>query len=119
MKVKIAAKREQTRLQEQLAGQSDQVWTQRREALQLCREFKALNSRTKRVTAAALQLKGQLLEARRTKDAISSLPTTLCCPKCGWSKTVVPQSDILLEGHTWFTVCPECGHSKLDHKKAT
>lgn len=45
-------------------------------------------------------------------------PTTLSCPKCGWSKTVVPQSDVLLEGHTWFTVCPECGNSKLDHKKA-
>lgn len=46
-------------------------------------------------------------------------PTTLRCPKCGWSKTVVPQSDVLLEGHTWFTVCPECGHSKLDRKKAS
>ena len=45
-------------------------------------------------------------------------PTTLSCPKCGWSNTVVPQSDVLLEGHTWFTVCPECGHSKLDRKKA-
>lgn len=45
-------------------------------------------------------------------------PTTFNCPKCGWSKTVVPQSDVLLEGHTWFTVCPECGHTKLDRKKA-
>lgn len=74
---RIAVKREQIRLQEQLAEQSDQLWAQQREALQLRQEFEALNSRTKRVTAAALQLKGQLLEARRTGDAISSLPAIL------------------------------------------
>ncbi|MDO2949084.1 hypothetical protein M8828_11010 [Aeromonas simiae] len=45
-------------------------------------------------------------------------PTTLSCPKCGWHKTVVPKSDVLIEGHTWFTVCPQCGHAELERKEA-
>ncbi len=65
MKVKVAAKREQIRLQEQLAEQSDLIWTQRRESLQLRQAIEIANSKAQQATSAALQLKGQLIEARR------------------------------------------------------
>ncbi|WP_409420834.1 hypothetical protein ABHF91_13760 [Pseudaeromonas sp. ZJS20] len=31
---------------------------------------------------------------------------------------MVPKSDVLIEGHTWFTVCPQCGHAELERKEA-
>lgn len=46
-------------------------------------------------------------------------PSTFCCPKCGWQKTVVPKSDVLVSGHSWFEVCPECSHTPLEKAPAS
>lgn len=41
-------------------------------------------------------------------------PTTFRCPQCGWHKTVVPKSDVLVRNHNWFESCPQCGHTPLE-----
>lgn len=46
-------------------------------------------------------------------------PTTFRCPKCGWHKTVVPKSDVLMRGYSWFESCPECDHASLERAPAT
>ncbi len=46
-------------------------------------------------------------------------PFTYHCPQCGWSKTVVPKSDVMVRGHTWFETCPECNHAPLEQSSAT
>lgn len=35
------------------------------------------------------------------------------CPACGWSKTTIYASDVLLPGGTYFAKCPQCGHAPL------
>jgi hypothetical protein len=40
------------------------------------------------------------------------------CNACGWSKTTVPHSDALAEGHTYFKRCPECGKDGLEMSAA-
>ncbi len=39
------------------------------------------------------------------------------CPACGWSKTVVPDSDVLMPGHNYFSACPKCGHAPLSSQE--
>lgn len=46
-------------------------------------------------------------------------PSTFYCPTCGWRKTVVPKSDVMVRGHTWFEACPECNHAPLERAPAT
>ncbi|WP_429020515.1 hypothetical protein [Aeromonas allosaccharophila] len=46
-------------------------------------------------------------------------PSTYRCPTCGWHKTVVPKSDVMVRGHTWFEACPECHHAPLEKSSAT
>ncbi|WP_368192347.1 hypothetical protein [Aeromonas sp. s8] len=46
-------------------------------------------------------------------------PYTYRCPTCGWHKTVVPKSDVMVRGHTWFEACPECHHAPLVQSSAT
>lgn len=46
-------------------------------------------------------------------------PFTYHCPQCGWSKTVVPKSDVMVRGHTWFETCPECNHAPQEQSSAT
>ncbi|TNI63009.1 hypothetical protein CF121_05960 [Aeromonas media] len=45
-------------------------------------------------------------------------PFTFHCPQCGWQKTVVPKSDALVCGLSWFEVCPKCSHSPLERAPA-
>lgn len=46
-------------------------------------------------------------------------PATFRCPQCGWHKTVIANSDVMLPGHTWFEACPECHHAPLTRVPAT
>ncbi len=39
-------------------------------------------------------------------------PRTYSCPHCGWSKTVVPRSDVLTPGDVHVR-CQSCGHAPL------
>ena len=45
-------------------------------------------------------------------------PRTYTCPACGWSKTVVPRSDVLIRGIDHFQACPACGHQSLETQAA-
>ena len=49
---------------------------------------------------------------------IPPLPLTYRCLACGWSKTVVPRSDVLMPGIDHFDACPACGHSPLETQAA-
>ena len=44
-------------------------------------------------------------------------PSTYTCPSCHWSKTVAPRSDALMPGE-FFSACPKCGRSPLQHRPA-
>ena len=44
-------------------------------------------------------------------------PSTYTCPSCRWSKTVAPRSDALMPGE-FFSACPKCGRSPLQHRPA-
>lgn len=33
------------------------------------------------------------------------------CSACNWSKTVVPDSDVLMPGFDHFDACPRCGQA--------
>lgn len=50
---------------------------------------------------------------------IPPAPSTFCCTACRWRKTVVPKSDVMVRGHTWFEACPECHHAPLEQSSAT
>lgn len=45
-------------------------------------------------------------------------PITYICPACRWKRSVIPQSDCLINGIDWFEYCPDCHHS-LDFRPAT
>ncbi len=48
---------------------------------------------------------------------IKPKPFTYVCPCCGWKKTVVPRSDVLLIGAgEFFDSCPKCGHPELESR---
>ncbi|MDU7778553.1 MAG: tyrosine-type recombinase/integrase [Aeromonas caviae] len=93
MKAKIAAKREQIRLGEQLAALQDEINEQRLEALRSRKELAAAQAVTQKAkelartaVGIAQRTQGQLIEARRTADALATLPTTLNAepvPICG------------------------------------
>jgi len=84
MKAKIAAKREQIRLGEQLAALQDQINEQRIEALRSRKEL----ART--AVGIAQRTQGQLIESRRMADALATLPTTIN------AKPVVPVGGVLV-----------------------
>jgi predicted RNA-binding Zn-ribbon protein involved in translation (DUF1610 family) len=44
--------------------------------------------------------------------SIKPPPRTYSCPKCGWSKMVMPKSDALGFGDI-FDCCPKCGNEHL------
>jgi len=46
-------------------------------------------------------------------------PHAYRCPACGWSKTVVPRSDVLMPGIDHFDACPACGHRPLETQIAS
>ncbi len=46
-------------------------------------------------------------------------PTTYECPKCGWKKTTIPDSDELIRGWDIFESCPNCGHQPLNVRTPT
>lgn len=50
---------------------------------------------------------------------VMPVPAPPRCPQCGWHKTVVPKSDALVRGHSWFESCPECNHAPLERAQAT
>lgn len=84
MKAKIAAKREQIRLGEQLAALQDAINEQRLEALRSRKELataQAVTQKAKGLTRTAVSIaqrtQGQLLESRRMADALATLPTTI------------------------------------------
>lgn len=45
--------------------------------------------------------------------------TTFHCPQCGWQKTTIPRSDVLLRGHDWFDCCPKCQCKTLERHPAS
>ena len=49
---------------------------------------------------------------------IPSRPHSYRCPTCGWTKTVVPRSDVLMPGIDHFDACPACGHRPLETQAA-
>ena len=80
MKAKIAAKREQIRLGEQLAALQDQINEQRLEALRSRKELataQAVTQKAKELARTAVGIaqrtQGQLIESRRMADALA------CC----------------------------------------
>ncbi len=93
MKAKIAAKREQIRLGEQLAALQDQINEQRIEALRSRKELataQAVTQKAKELARTAVGIaqrtQGQLIESRRMADALATLPTTINAepvPICG------------------------------------
>lgn len=44
---------------------------------------------------------------------------TFRCTQCGWKKTTVPSSDVLMLDLDWFSRCPKCHNTKLQLKRAT
>lgn len=42
-------------------------------------------------------------------------PTTFYCEKCGWKRTIIPTSDLLM----LLPSCPKCGHALMAHRTAT
>lgn len=46
-------------------------------------------------------------------------PKTYTCPHCGWHKTVMPASDVLIRNHNWFDACPSCQHQPLETRPAS
>ncbi|WP_368153235.1 tyrosine-type recombinase/integrase [Aeromonas sp. s9] len=97
MKAKIAAKREQIRLGEQLAALQDQINEQRLEALRSRKELataQAVTQKAKELARTAVGIaqrtQGQLIESRRTADALATLPTTIN------AKPVVPVGGVLV-----------------------
>ena len=93
MKAKIAAKREQIRLGEQLAALQDEINEQRLEALRSRKELAAAQAVTQKAkelartaVGIAQRTQGQLIESRRMADALATLPTTINAepvPICG------------------------------------
>lgn len=84
MKAKIAAKREQIRLGEQLAILQDEINKQRLEALRSRKELETSQAVTQKAKALARKAvgiaqrtQGQLIESRRTANALATLPTTI------------------------------------------
>ncbi|MGE6107703.1 hypothetical protein [Aeromonas sobria] len=84
MKAKIAAKREQIRLGEQLAALQDQINEQHLEALRSRKELataQAVTQKAKELARTAVGIaqrtQGQLIESRRTAGALATLPTTI------------------------------------------
>ncbi|MFQ2069905.1 tyrosine-type recombinase/integrase [Aeromonas veronii] len=84
MKAKIAAKREQIRLGEQLAALQDEINEQRLEALRSRKELATAQAVTqkakglaRKAVSIAQRTQGQLLESRRMADALTTLPTTI------------------------------------------
>lgn len=84
MKAKIAAKREQIRLGEQLAALQDAINEQRLEALRSRKELATAQAVTqkakglaRKAVSIAQRTQGQLLESRRMADALATLPTTI------------------------------------------
>lgn len=84
MKAKIAAKREQIRLGEQLAALQDEINEQRLEALRSRKELATAQAVTqkakglaRKAVSIAQRTQGQLLESRRMADALATLPTTI------------------------------------------
>jgi hypothetical protein len=49
---------------------------------------------------------------------IPSGPHTYRCPACHWSKTIAPQSDVLMPGIDHFDACPACWHHPLETQVA-
>lgn len=45
-------------------------------------------------------------------------PFKLTCPKCGWSRTIVPTSDVLLPHERPDQHCPKCGAGDLEMTRA-
>lgn len=93
MKAKIAAKREQIRLGEQLAALQDQINEQRIEALRSRKALATAQTVTQKAkelartaVGIAQRTQGQLIESRRMADALATLPTTINAepvPICG------------------------------------
>ncbi|MDH0360617.1 hypothetical protein N7298_17705, partial [Aeromonas caviae] len=84
MKAKIAAKREQIRLGEQLAALQDQINEQRLAALRSRKELATAQTVTQKAkelartaVGIAQRTQGQLIESRRMADALATLPTTI------------------------------------------
>ncbi|MGL6253773.1 tyrosine-type recombinase/integrase [Aeromonas caviae] len=84
MKAKIAAKRDQIRLGEQLAALQDEINEQRLEALRSRKELATAQAVTqkakglaRKAVSIAQRTQGQLLESRRMADALATLPTTI------------------------------------------
>lgn len=46
-------------------------------------------------------------------------PTCFSCPQCGWQRTIIHESDVLLPGRDLPLSCAKCGHSPLRHKPAS
>ncbi|HID46966.1 MAG TPA: hypothetical protein EYP34_14600 [Chromatiaceae bacterium] len=48
---------------------------------------------------------------------IKPSPTHYSCPRCGWEKTVAPESDDRTIGIDCFIECPECGYKDLETRQ--
>lgn len=46
---------------------------------------------------------------------VRPMPISFECPECGWTKTIEPLSDVLIEAP--MGVCPKCGHQHLVAKR--
>lgn len=46
-------------------------------------------------------------------------PFKLTCPKCGWSRTIVPTSDVIFPHESPNQNCPKCGASDLEKTRAS
>lgn len=46
-------------------------------------------------------------------------PSSFACPACGWERTTLPKSDVLIPGRDWFAHCPACAHEPLERRTAT
>lgn len=41
-------------------------------------------------------------------------PYKIRCLVCGWQKSVYPDSDVLIPGHSHFDHCPKCHSDQLE-----
>ena len=46
---------------------------------------------------------------------IPAKPFTQECPKCGWTHTVIPVSDVIF----MLPICPRCGNDELTRRAPT
>lgn len=43
-------------------------------------------------------------------------PRTYQCTQCGWKKTILDTSDVLIRGGNHFDACPKCGGEVKSHR---